>query len=247
MILHPDSVQSSAVLFPYRVSYTLYVAWYHYICLCYSQEMPQDALKLSIMQRGQYERSCAKRRKEKAGRSYSNGRQGYMGQKQHGKNLQRITGNGATFRRHIGKKIGETKMDRMMEPVFGYGPMARRTPAQMGELRRQRDMLHRGLSKAESSGNPTSYGKSRVCSILTRSQSPRCGLSSLSMWMGDDKTRNTLSSSARVMPVTSQFIRSRRSKPTPGNDVDRERPSYSGTIGHEQRSFIATFRGQKSN
>lgn len=61
MILHPDSVQSSAVLFPYRVSYTLYVAWYHYICLCYSQEMPQDALKLSIMQRGQYERSCAKK------------------------------------------------------------------------------------------------------------------------------------------------------------------------------------------
>lgn len=55
-----------------------------------------------------------------------------------------------------------------------------RTPAHNGDLGRQRDKLHRGLGKAESS---LASIKNRVRSIPSRPQGPRCDLSGAPEWL----------------------------------------------------------------
>ena len=96
--------------------------------------------------------------KEKVGKSYSNGRQECMGQRQHGKNPQRIMGDSTTFEKHICEKTGETKMDGTMEPVFGYGLYAAQNAGtRRGVRMTARPVTSRSPQGRELSGNPTLY------------------------------------------------------------------------------------------
>lgn len=136
-------------------------------------------------------------------------------------------------------KGGKKKWKNRWEHYLSTVPRSKKIPAYEGELGHQRNKLHKGLRKAESS-----------LPIQLRTEKEGFQHSSMPaeslMWCplraivdGDGRISNTLSFFARIMPTTVAGIRNRRNKSILGDYVDRKRSSCGCPMRHERRSSIA--------
>lgn len=151
-------------------------------------------------------------------------------------------------RRTRWRRVQRKKKRKKNPPHHRRITWSKTTPARKGNSEHQREKLHQGLCKAESSlANQTHTEKIGLVAFLHACTLLNVGFPACqcSRQRADRRTLKTWCFLSDLRPLLSKTIWGSGNESIPGNSVDRKGASRSGQVGHERGTPVAIFAGKE--